>query len=158
MLKYWSEIPKVFRLSMICAICLEIVLSLGAGIVKNAWFGVQTAIMGGFSVALLCVYVVWVGRLMGHTKAQIESAETDKDKENVATGMANRIQIASLLKMFVLAGFIIFCVLVFRVDIIAAILGVSVIYVPLFVVPLFVKSEPAEAVTQDSQPAKSEVK
>ncbi|MBO5753097.1 MAG: hypothetical protein J6S69_05300 [Proteobacteria bacterium] len=155
--KIWSEIPKMFRVQAIVAFCLLFGLSMGAGILKNAEFGGQTALMGGFSVALLCVYVVWVGRLMGRIKTQIEKAETDKDKEELATGAANKIHIASFIKLLALSGFVVFCVLVFKADILAAILGLSVNYLALLIVSLFVKSEPADAVENDSQSAKSEV-
>ena len=149
MKKRWLGIPKVFRISVICALVLEILASFVCGIIKDVGFGVQTAFIGGFSVALLCVYVVWVGSVVVRTKTMVESATTKEEKDSAASGQAMKIQLGSLLKLLVLSLFLVICIVVFKMDVIAAIVGVSIIYVPQYVVPLFVKSEPEDALKAD---------
>lgn len=150
MKRYWLDIPKVFRVNVICALILEVLASFVGGMLKNVAFGFETAIIGGFSVALLCVYVVWVGRMVVRTKAMVESAATDEEKDSAASGQAMKIQVGSLLKLLVLSAFLVICIVVFKMDVIAALVGVSIVYVPQYVVPFFVKSEPVDAVKADA--------
>ena len=118
-----------------CAlVCLSAVIG---GFVKNPLFGFQTAIIGGFSVALLCAYVVWIGGVT----AQIKSREQGDDAQNAASAAVMKIQLASLVKLLLLSAFIVVAVVVFHFHVVAAFVGVAGIYAPLAIVPLFVKSE-----------------
>lgn len=122
---------------MIVSCALVCLSSLIGGFVKNPLFGVQTAIIGGFSVALLCAYVVWIGSVT----AQVKSQGQGEDAKNAANAAVMKIQVASLVKLLLLSAFIVVAVVLFHFHVVAAIVGVVGIYAPLTIVPLFVKSE-----------------
>ena len=152
----WEEIPKTFRVVVIVTIILLIPVSLAVGYWQNPLMGIQTAITGFFSVTLFGSYVVWSGRVMLSAKNMMQDS---KDKAEIASNAAMRIQIGSMVKFLVLSAVLILLIVAFDFDVIAAIIGVSVIYVPIAVVPLFFKSEPAEAGDScpESQPEVSKV-
>lgn len=135
--KYWLQIPRVFRISVIVSCALVCLSAIVGGVIKNPIFGVQTAIIGGFSVALLCAYVVWIGGVT----AQVKSQEQGEDAKNAASAAVVKIQVASLVKLLLLSAFIVVAVVLFHFHVVAAIVGVAGIYAPLAIVPLFVKSE-----------------
>ena len=132
MMNVWKAIPKIFRVSLFASLILVSVLSVVAGFVENPRFGVETAITGGFSVALLCVYVVCVGRVM----VRVKDAMKDGPDETAATSAVSRILVLSFVKLILLAVVLILCVAVFKFDVIAAIIGVSGVYPPLIIVSL----------------------
>jgi hypothetical protein len=132
----WLNVPKTLQVSTITALILAVIASIAACIFKNIFFGLQTGITGIISVALLCVYVVYVAKTMADAK----SAMTPETSETLAVSVANRIQVASLVKLFILAGIIVTLVVAFKFDVIAVAIGVSAMYLPLLVVPFFVKS------------------
>ena len=134
---FLSQVPPVFKASAATSACLVTVAAMVAGYVKDCVFGLQTAIAGGFSVALLCAYVVWVSAVMARAKAHVQA---DKGGEYAAS-VGAKIQVASLVKLFVLASVLVILIVVFHFDVIAAIIGVSGIYLPLAIVPLFVKPD-----------------
>ena len=140
-LKHWADIPKPFRVSLIVSAILVLMVSIIAGIVKNFGFGVETAITGFFSVALLGVYVVCVGGIM----ADVRSAMTDGPNEAAANAAVSRIMVMSLIRLLILAAVLIICVAVLHFSVYAAIIGVSGVYLPLLIVPHFVKSDPDAA-------------
>ena len=132
MMQIWKEIPKAFRVSLIVSAILVAVISVVAGFIKDPGFGTETAITGGFSVALLCVYVVCVGRIM----ARVKNAMADGPDESAASSAVSRILVLSFVKLILLAVGLIVFVAVFNFDVIAAILGVSGVYPPLILVSL----------------------
>lgn len=140
-LKHWADIPKPFRISLIVSAILVLTVSIIAGIVKNIGFGIETAVTGFFSVALLGVYVVCVGWIM----ADVKSAMKDGPNETAANAAVSRIMVMSLIRLFILAAVLIICVAVLHFSVYAAIIGVSGVYLPLLIVPHFVKSEPDTA-------------
>ena len=71
MKKIWLQIPLVFRACILVSVGVLIVGAGIAGCVKDAWFGVQTAVVGGFSVALLCAHVVWTSTLIERHKGEL---------------------------------------------------------------------------------------
>ena len=145
--KIWSNIPKTFQICTITAIILVVVVSLAACFIKNIIFGLHTGIAGIISVALLCVYVVYVAKLMADAK----SAATDETSETLAVSIANRIQVASLIKLFLLAAILVVLIVAFKFDVIAVAIGVSAMYLPLLVVPHFVKSTDCETKPEGSE-------
>ncbi len=140
--KIWSDIPRTLKVTSIAAIILAIVAAIVCCAVKNIDFGLQTGMTGIISVALLCAYVVYVAKVMAGAK----SAMPPEGSETLAVSVANRIQVASLLKLFILAVILVVLVVAFRFDVIAVAIGVSAMYLPLLVVPFFVK--PTESVTE----------
>lgn len=143
----WSKIPTVLKSILVASAIAVALLSAAASIAKTPVFGLQTLITGGFSVALLGVYVVWVSIAM----AQAES-EFQKNPDSDAASSANiKIQLASLLRLILLASILVLCILVFKFDVIAAILGVSGVYIPLFIVPFFYKSDKSNNKNSNSE-------
>ena len=132
----WNNIPKTFRACIVVSLCLVIVACVAVWICADATFALQTAIMSVFSFALLCAYVVWASRISLHVKMQ---AEENGDIKETATAAATKIQLGSLAKTLILAGFIVLMIVGFKFSVYAALIGVSIIYIPLYTVPLFVK-------------------
>ena len=137
----WLQIPRTLRVSLIVSFFLLIASIIASGFVKNFTFGLQTGICGGFSVALLCAYVVWTSRVLASARTEMATSEK---KEAVATSAATKLQLGSLVKFLVLSAILIVLVAVFKLSPVAAIIGVSDIYLPLAIVPLFVKSAPVQ--------------
>ena len=156
MKKIWLQIPLVFRACILVSVGVLIVGAGIAGCVKDAWFGVQTAVVGGFSVALLCAHVVWTSTLIERHKGELERDKTG----DVATSIQMRIQIASLVKLFGIAAILILFVVGFHFNAWTAVIGVTATYLPIAVVPLFFKygGQPlgAEVSAQDEAPERSE--
>ena len=145
--KIWSDIPRTLQVTSIAAVILAIVSSAVACAVKNVDFGLQTGITGIISVALLCAYVVYVAKVMAGAKA----AMPPDGSETLAVSVANRIQVASLVKLFILAGCLVLLVVAFKFDVIAVAIGVSAMYLPLLVVPFFVKPSENGAESEHSE-------
>ena len=138
-----TKIPQPFRAILITAMALLVVTSVVCFIVQGTNFGIETAVTGAFSVALLYVYVVWYTRVMMCADAQIKGAEEEKAQE-IAQNSAVKLQIGSLVRFLILSAFLIISIVVFHFDVIAAMIGVTVMFLPLSIVPLFVKSSPSE--------------
>ena len=119
---------------MIAAVVFVFIASGIAVGLRGYDFGLQTAITGIISVALLCVYVVYVARVMADAKSAADGAS-----EDVAVSVAHRIQIASLIRLFVVAVVCVLLIIVLKFDVWAVIAGVSAIYAPMLIVPNFVK-------------------
>ena len=127
----WRNIPKGFRVALLASVGLVILASIVAGIIIGVRFGVESAITGGFSVALLCVYVVQYGRIL----AGVREASKDGPNEAAATTAASRLMVLSLVRLLLFAAALIVCVVVFKFDVRAAIVGVTGVYLPLLVLP-----------------------
>lgn len=153
MQKFWSEIPKTFRITICVAVALVLVATLGSFAWKNAAFAAQVAITGGFSIALLAAYVIWVRGVRVTADRKIRESGQDED---VASAAVLRIQVASFLKLVVLAAFLIVLVAVFHFDVISSFIGVTVIYLPMIFVPLFVKSDSDAVLGEAEAPSKAD--
>lgn len=139
--KLIQEIPKTFKACLITSAALLIIAPVASGFVRDWGFAGQCAVVGGFSVAILCLYVVWTVSVIVREKSHMCSKDKDI-AEDAGSRAARTIQIGSLVKTFCLAIFLILSVVVFHIDGLAAIIGVSITVIPMAVVPLFVKPEP----------------
>lgn len=150
-------IPKTFRVSVVAAVGLLACLSIVTFMTQSADFALQTSVVGIFSITLLCVYVVYISLMM----RRMRCATPDMEPQKRATTIANRIQIASLIKMFILATVLIGLVVGLKFNAFASILGVSVIYLPLLIVPFFVKfstsDDPDSPPPTDDSPKESQI-
>ncbi len=150
MQKLIKEIPRTFKACIITALILYIIVIIGCGLGQNWPFAGECALVGGFSIAILCAYVVWTASVIVREKSHMLS--DDKEiAEEAATRTGRKIQMASLLRTFILAIFLVICVAVFHINVIAAIIGVSITVVSMAVVPLFVKTEPATETPENSE-------
>ncbi|MBR4984642.1 MAG: hypothetical protein IKY83_02740 [Proteobacteria bacterium] len=138
-----SKIPQPFFAILITASALLVVVSVASILIAGSRFGIETAITGAFSVALLYVYVVWYTRVMMRADAQIARA-TEEEAQEIAQQSAIRLQIGSLVRFFILSVFLIVSIVVFNFDAIADMIGVTVMFLPLSIVPLFVKSSSSD--------------
>ena len=144
------EMPRQFKMCAYVSLALLIVVILVVGFVKDWAFAGECAIVGGFSVAILCAYVVWTASVIVREKSHMQSDDREIAEE-AGTRTVRKIQIGSFVKTFILAVFLIICVVLFHINAIAAIIGVSVSIVPMIAVPLFVKPEPEETDPEDSE-------
>jgi len=142
--------PRLKAILLLAAILVP-VSTVIAGLVKDWAFGAQCAITGCFCVAILCVYVVWTGRVISREKTRMES-DDHKVAEEAGKRAATAIQIGSLVKSLCFAVFLVVAVVVFNMDVFAALIGFSLTVVSTIAGPLFVKTEPA-----DEEPEHSEV-
>lgn len=128
-----TDTPRVFRCELIVGIVFSFLFVIGGWLWKDKPFAMDVAISSGISVALFFAYVLWIGRLIGRAKPQLDSDETG----DTATRVATQIQVASVVKLFLYAGILILLILVFRFQPLAVIFGVSSMYLANIVVPLF---------------------
>lgn len=150
MRKLIQEIPRTFKVCLIVSAILAVIAPITAGFVRDWAFAGQCATVGGFSVAILCLYVVWVAAVTMREKSRMCSQDREIAEE-AGCKVVRLIQIGSILRTFCLAIFLILCIVLFRIDGIAAIIGVSVTIVPMAVVPIFVKPEPDPQIPETSE-------
>lgn len=146
----FENVSRQLRAVVLLSAILVPVSSAAAGFLKDWSFGGQCAIAGSFCVAILYVYVVWTGRVIAREKTRMES-DNHEIAEEAGRRAATSIQIGSLVKSFCFAVFLILAVVVFDMDVFAALIGFSLTVVSTIAGALFVKTEPAEESSEHSE-------
>ena len=67
--------------------------------------------------------------------AGVREASKEGPNETAATSATSRIMVLSLLRLIAFAAVLIVCVVVFKFDVRAAIVGVTGVYLPLLILP-----------------------
>ena len=149
----FDNVSRQLKFILVVSAALVPVSSVVAGLVRDWAFGGQCAIAGSFCVAILCVYVVWTGRVIAREKSRMES-DDHAIAEEAGKRAAMRIQLGSLVKSLCFAVFLIVAVVIFDMDVFAALVGFSLTVVSTIAAPLFVKPEPAEEEPEHSEVGK----
>lgn len=127
------SVPRPLRGALVVSTALVAISAILAMILGNFRLGIETAITGGFSVALLCVYVVYYGNIM----AGVEDAVKKNPKDDAPSAAVSKIMLLSFARLIVFAALLCVCVAVFDFSIYAAVIGVSAVYLPMLLAPLF---------------------
>ena len=93
----WRDIPRTLRACVAASGGLAIAVSVGVAVWKNAVCGIETMIAGGFSVALLCVFVVWTSRALSSARALVEKLAIER-ADNPCTNAVSTAQDADDMK------------------------------------------------------------
>lgn len=135
-----QNIPKVFKACFLTSFGIIVAAVIVSFFVKELYFATQVGISGGIGIALLAGYMLWIGRTVSGAKSQMESDKAG----DVASGVATKIQIASLVRLFATAAILVVLIVAFKFEPVAIIVGISGLYIPYAVVPLLFKSSDAD--------------